>query len=50
MIELESAGMKTASDVQTLKNSKEIKSLDMKIYDIEKQLELLEIYDRLEKK
>ena len=39
-------GMKTITDVETLVNSKDIKALDIKSLDIEKQIELLEIYSR----
>lgn len=48
MIEQQTVGMKTDSDVQTMKNSKAIKALDIKSLDIDKQLELLEIYSRVE--
>ena len=40
-------GMKTITDVETLVNSKDIKALDIKSLDIEKQIELLEIYSRI---
>ncbi|MEA2051161.1 MAG: TolC family protein [Campylobacterota bacterium] len=43
-----SVGLKTLSDVQTMKNSKQIKALDIKSLNIDKQLELLEIYSRVE--
>ena len=39
-------GLKTVSDVQTMENSKEIKAWDIKSLNIEKQIELLEIYSR----
>ena len=42
------AQIKTQSDVDTLQNSQKIKSLDLKIYEIEKQLELLELYAKLQ--
>jgi outer membrane protein TolC len=47
MKELEEAGIKTKSDVDTMQNSLDIKYLDIKILDIEAQLELLELYSRL---
>ena len=48
MIEQKTVGMKTDSDVQTMQNSKDIKKLDMKSLAIDKQIELLEIYSRVE--
>lgn len=42
--EEQSAGLKTKSDVDTLKNSQEVKSVELKILDYEKQIELLELY------
>lgn len=41
-------GMKTPSDVETMQNSKEIKKLEVQSLSIEKQLELLAIYARVE--
>ena len=41
------AQMKTQSDLDTLQNSQKIKSLDLKIYEIDKQIELLELYAKL---
>ncbi|BAK72269.1 conserved hypothetical protein [Arcobacter sp. L] len=41
------AQIKTQSDVDTLQNSQKIKSLDLKIFEVEKQLELLELYAKL---
>ncbi|MFA9373865.1 MAG: TolC family protein [Poseidonibacter sp.] len=41
------AQLKTQSDVDTLKNSRDMKFLDLKIYNIDKQIELLEIYTKL---
>jgi outer membrane protein TolC len=49
MKELQEAGLKTSSDLQTLQNSKTIKSLDIDLYQIDIQLELLEIYARIYK-
>ena len=41
------AGLSAQADVDIMKNSKRIKSLDIKIFDIEKQIELLELYSRV---
>ncbi|MEA3497540.1 MAG: TolC family protein [Campylobacterota bacterium] len=41
-------GMKTQSDLETMINSKKIKVLDTKSLEVEKQIELLEIYSRIE--
>lgn len=41
------AQIKTQSDVDTLQNSQKIKSLDLRIFEVEKQLELLELYAKL---
>jgi outer membrane protein TolC len=43
--ELYSAGYKTEYDVNTLKNSLHIQDVDTKIYQIDKQLELLNLYE-----
>ena len=43
-----SVGMKTISDVQTMENSKRIKALDVKSLHIDIQIELLDIYSRIE--
>jgi len=43
-----SVGMKTISDVQTMENSKRIKALDVKSLNIDIQIELLDIYSRIE--
>lgn len=43
-----SVGMSTPSDVQTMKNSKKIKALDVKSLHIDIQIELLNIYSRIE--
>jgi outer membrane protein TolC len=43
--ELYEAGYKTEYDVNTLKNSLAIQELDTKIYEIDKQLELLTLYE-----
>jgi len=42
-----SAGEKTKDDVKTLENSKEIASLDTKIYDIDRELEILKLYEKM---
>lgn len=44
-IDLYNAGYKTKYDVDLLKNSLEIQNLDVQIYDIDKQLELLTLYE-----
>lgn len=43
-----SVGMSTPSDVETMKNSKKINSFEVKSLAIDIQLELLEIYSRIE--
>ncbi len=43
--ELYSVGYKTEYDVKILENSLQIQSLDTKIYEIDKQLELLSLYE-----
>ncbi len=43
-----SVGMSTPSDVETMKNSKKIKALDVKSLNIDIQIELLDIYSRIE--
>jgi outer membrane protein TolC len=48
MIEQQTVGMKTQSDVDTLANSKDIKKLDIQSLNVDKQIELLEIYSRVE--
>ena len=40
-----SAGYKTQYDVDTLKNSLEIQTIDSQVYEIDKQLELLNLYE-----
>jgi len=44
-----SVGMATPSDLQTMKNSKKIKALDIKSLHIDIQIELLNIYSRIER-
>ncbi len=41
-------GMKTKSDLETIQNSRHIKTLEIKSLNIEKQIELLEIYSRMQ--
>lgn len=41
------AGLKTQSDVDTLKNSQTIKSYELEILKLEEQIELLELYSKL---
>ncbi len=47
MKELEEAGLKTKDDVLVLDNSKKAEALDTKIFSIDRQLELLELYARV---
>ncbi len=46
--DLARAGEKTRYDVMTMQNSLQIRILDQKIYDIQKQLILLELYKEIE--
>lgn len=48
MREEKEAQLKTQSDIDTLENSQKIKFVDLKIYEIDKQIELLELYARLQ--
>ena len=41
-------GMKTKSDLETMQNSRQIKTLEIKSLEIDKQIELLEIYSRIQ--
>ncbi|WP_456393543.1 TolC family protein [Nitratifractor sp.] len=41
------AGQKTRSDVETMKNSLEMAKLDARIYEIERQIELLKLYAKI---
>lgn len=41
------AQLKTQSDLDTLQNSQKIKSLDLKLFEIDRQMELLELYAKL---
>lgn len=45
--ELYTAGYKTESDVQNLQNSVAIQELDTRIYELEKQRELLNLYEKI---
>ncbi len=45
---LAKAGEKTSLDVAVMKNSRQIRRLDAKIYEIDKQLKLLQLYIRVE--
>ena len=45
--ELYKAGYKTAYDVDTLKNSQQIEQINIKILQIDRQLELLNLYEKL---
>ncbi len=47
IMEEKEAELKTQSDVDTLLNSKKIKALELKILDLEKQIELLDIYSKI---
>ncbi len=45
--QLYTAGYKTKYDVQTLKNSVKIEEVEQKIFELDKQLELLNLYEKL---
>lgn len=45
--QLYTAGYKTIYDVQTLKNSVEIEGVEQKMFELDKQLELLNLYEKL---
>ena len=45
--ELKDAGIKTQDDLTILQNSTQIEKLNLKIYNIDKQIEFLEIYARV---
>lgn len=42
------AQLKTQSDVDTLANSQKVKSIESKLFEIDKQIELLELYSKIE--
>jgi outer membrane protein TolC len=46
--DLAKAGEKTALDVEVMYNSRQIRKLDQKIYEIDKQIQLLKLYIRVE--
>ncbi len=46
--ELAGVGIKTQDDVKVIENTRDSELLNMKIYEIDKQLELLEIYGKIE--
>ncbi len=46
--ELASVGIKTEDDVKVIQNSRDSEVLNVKIFEIDKQLELLEIYGKIE--
>ena len=46
--DLAKAGEKTQSDVDVMYNSKQIRKIDQKIYEIDKQIQLLKLYIRVE--
>ena len=46
--ELAGVGIKTQDDVQVIQNSRDSELLNIKIFEIDKQLELLEIYGKIE--
>ncbi|PLY07989.1 MAG: TolC family protein [Arcobacter sp.] len=41
------AELKTQSDIDTLLNSQKIKSIELKIFDLEEQIELLDLYSKI---
>jgi len=41
------AGDKTTYDLETLQNSKKIRELDIKIYNLDRELELLKLYEKM---
>jgi len=47
IVEEKNAQLKTQSDVDTLANSQKIKSLEVQILELQKQIELLEIYSKI---
>lgn len=46
-IQEKNAGFKTKSDVDTLSNSQQVRYLDIKIFEYEQQIELLELYSKI---
>jgi len=47
IVQEKEAELKTQSDVDILLNSQKIKSIELKIYELQKQIELLEIYSKI---
>jgi len=47
IVEEKEAELKTQSDVDTLSNSQRIKSIELKIYDLQEQIELLDLYSKI---
>ncbi|NVJ53891.1 MAG: TolC family protein [Campylobacteraceae bacterium] len=47
IVEEKNAQLKTQSDVDTLANSQKIKSLEVQILELQKQIELLDIYSKI---
>ncbi|WP_072680441.1 TolC family protein [Arcobacter sp. LA11] len=47
IVEEKNAELKTQSDVDTLQNSQKIKSIELNIFKLEEQIELLEIYSKI---
>lgn len=47
IMEEKEAQIKTQSDVDTLLNSQKIKSIELKIYNLEEQIELLDLYSKI---
>ena len=47
IIEEKEAELKTQSDIDTLRNSQKIKSIELKIYTLEEQIELLDLYSKI---
>lgn len=43
------AGEKTSHDVETLENSQEIRRLDIKLYELDRQIALLNLYEKMGK-
>ena len=47
IMEEKEAQIKTQSDVDTLINSQKVKAIELKIYDLEEQIELLDLYSKI---
>jgi hypothetical protein len=48
MKELQKEGLKTTDDVLILTNSKNAETLNLKIFSIDRQIELLQLYARIQ--